>query len=61
MAFGLGGGCSLTALPLPFWKALYSPVSVGELGVAEVPASLPLAGQVGMQWLSSFSVAGGVL
>ena len=59
MVFGLGGGCCPTALPLSFWKALYSPVSVRELGVAKVPASLPLAGQAGMQQWSSSSVAGG--
>lgn len=61
MAFGLGGGGSPTALPLLFWKALYSPVSVRELGVAEMPASLPLAGQAGMQQRSGSSVAGGGL
>lgn len=39
-AFGLGRGCSPTALPWAFCKALYLPVSVRELGVAGVPASL---------------------
>lgn len=51
MALGLRGGCSPTALPLSF----YSPVSVTEFRVTEVP----LAGQMDMQQWSSSSVAGG--
>lgn len=55
MALGLGGGCSPTALPLSFWEGFYSPVSVTEFRVAE----MPLAGQMDMQQWSSSSVAGG--
>jgi len=57
VAFGLG--CSPTALPLSFWKALYWPVSVRELGDAEIPASLSLARHVGMQQWSRSSFAKG--
>lgn len=57
MALGLRGGCSPTALPLSFWEGFYSPVSVTEFRVAEVP----LAGQMDMQQWSSSSVAGGLV
>lgn len=57
----LRGGCSPTALPLSFWKALYLPVSVGELGVAEAPVSLPLAGQAGMQCGRTPPLLGGLV